>query len=960
MHRYLTSALILALILAPGCSDDDVADTPDTGVTTDIFTGDSSTDAPLSDKGKPDSLVPDLAVPDLLVPDLLMPDAPLPSCTDSRQNGDETDTDCGGASCPKCADGKKCTATTDCTSGVCSSGVCAKASCTDSVLNGDETDVDCGGLSCPKCAETKKCKAATDCASGVCSSGVCAKASCTDSVLNGDETDVDCGGLSCPKCAETKKCKAATDCASGVCTGGICAKATCTDTVQNGDETDVDCGGTVCSSCANTKKCKAATDCLSGVCSAGVCQSPSCTDGIKNGAETDTDCGGGACKACTATKACKAATDCLSGVCSGGACAKASCTDKVINGDETDTDCGGASCPACASGGKCKLAADCASGICTAGVCAKASCTDKVQNGDETDVDCGASCPVCADGKGCKLAADCSSGVCSISGKCQAPSCTDKVKNGDEVDVDCGGKSCSGCAVGKLCKVAKDCATGLLCQSGSCAYSGSCQELYAAGLTTDGEYSIKPTGASAAYKVRCNMKLSGGGWTLVASFINTDGKNNWTRPTGYSAWTSNNTFGALSTHDKADFKGQGFAGIKATDLMLTDGTGGWLSYTGVLPGKTMAATMAAVTKCQTTPLVPPGDPRIKSSSAIYQKSAMLALYAGDPNEKGECAFTKVHSDSTMLAIGGHGCGTIGAGQWGTNYNKGMDWHANLTDSTVCVACDQCKGWYGYKVATSKVHSNNAGTTTHDKSTRGYLWVRNTGSTKLGTTAATAGSSCLQIKNLGGATADGLYWIDPDGSGSTKAIQVRCDMTTNGGGWTMAFIKNSPHKGNYHKFCGDMTNLPALIEDPAKASASATAVAGWLDLNSFSYGVLRLASYGDGKLTFTSADILRNELRIKFGQNGYHLYGDKNGYYWCGGTAKYTDAGSGQVNRPSGAPADCKAHGSLGSGWDFSKSTGTNQGLTLCGYDASKWMYKGWKTTLVYYPAKGAAYAIWVR
>ncbi len=112
----------------------------------------------------------------------------------------------------------------------------------------------------------------------------------------------------------------------------------------------------------------------------------------------------------------------------------------------------------------------------------------------------------------------------------------------------------------------------------------------------------------------------------------------------------------------------------------------------------------------------------------------------------------------------------------------------------------------------------------------------------------------------------------------------------------------------------------------------------------------------------SNDIRRSSLRINFGQDGYLLHNDPNGYFWCGGRASYTDAGTGQVNQPTGAPADCKNHGSLGSGWDFSNSgTVANTGLTMCGIDnGSNWMYGGFATNQVFYPTPGAAQAIWVR
>ena len=47
------------------------------------------------------------------------------------QDGDETDIDCGGGTCPTCATGALCVGNVDCQSGVCAGGVCAAPSCTD-------------------------------------------------------------------------------------------------------------------------------------------------------------------------------------------------------------------------------------------------------------------------------------------------------------------------------------------------------------------------------------------------------------------------------------------------------------------------------------------------------------------------------------------------------------------------------------------------------------------------------------------------------------------------------------------------------------------------------------------------------------------------------------------------------------------------------------------------------------
>ena len=493
-----------------------------------------------------------------------------PTCTDQVQNGDETDVDCGGTTCAKCADLKKCKSALDCVSGVCDAktGLCVAASCTDKVQNGDETDVDCGGPSCPKCVDTRGCKGNSDCVSGVCLNNMCQKPTCTDLTKNGDETDVDCGGSTCGKCADTKGCKGNGDCVSGVCLNNVCQKPSCTDLTQNGDETDVDCGGATCAKCADKKKCKAATDCLSGVCDAvtSLCAAASCTDKVQNGDESDVDCGGATCPACGDAKKCKNSSDCSSGVCLNNSCQKPSCTDKTHNGDETDVDCGGAVCAKCADKKMCKAAADCLSGVCDAisGKCAAPSCTDKVQNGGETDVDCGGSCPACADGKKCSKGADCSSGVCdAASGLCKAPSCTDKLKNGDETDVDCGGSKCSKCASGAACKYSTDCEKGI-CEANKCRLPKSCGELHKAQTTLpSGTYQVLPDSAGAI-AVTCEMTAHGGGWTLIGSVVNGVARK-WNSVAAFTGATTHGTAAAAKTNN---YKSAAWSRVPGDDLRI--------------------------------------------------------------------------------------------------------------------------------------------------------------------------------------------------------------------------------------------------------------------------------------------------------------------------------------------------------------------------------------------------------
>ncbi len=246
-----------------------------------------------------------------------------PTCTDGVLNQDETDVDCGGALCPTCDDGEMCTDPTDCTSGVCDPGTltCAARTCIDGVQNQDETDVDCGGASCPGCDTGEDCILGSDCISMVCNPGTntCDAPTCTDVVLNQDETDVDCGGSVCPTCDDGEMCDVGSDCTSGVCDPGTltCSAPTCSDGVQNQDETDADCGGATCPACPDGDMCLVPSDCISGVCDPGTntCAARTCIDGVQNQDETDVDCGGASCPGCDTGEMCNIGSDCLNGVC---------------------------------------------------------------------------------------------------------------------------------------------------------------------------------------------------------------------------------------------------------------------------------------------------------------------------------------------------------------------------------------------------------------------------------------------------------------------------------------------------------------------------------------------------------------------------------------------------------------------------------------------------------------------
>jgi hypothetical protein len=340
-------------------------------------------------------------------------------CTDGIQNGTETAIDCGGGNCPACGLGKTCLLRTDCDQTItpvpdCISLVCAQPQCNDGKQDGAETDKDCGGGTCAKCANGLKCSGVADCLSGVCAAdttGTCSAPTCSDKVQNQGESGIDCGGTSpCAKCGTGLGCTSGTDCVSGVCgASNTCSAPTCSDTVQNQGETDKDCGGVNCRSsttaCVNGKACGVNADCQENWCVSNVCTHPTCVDTVLNGTETDVDCGGTCPSKCANTKSCTKDTDCVNGWCNAQAkCATPACGDGFKNGTETGPDCGGscaASCPTkfdstcmqCSDGSTCATNLDCKSLNCGSNnTClAPTNCVAKELNGQGP-----AGCTICA------------------------------------------------------------------------------------------------------------------------------------------------------------------------------------------------------------------------------------------------------------------------------------------------------------------------------------------------------------------------------------------------------------------------------------------------------------------------------------------------------------------------------------------------------------------------------------
>ncbi|MEW5850674.1 MAG: hypothetical protein AB2A00_17945 [Myxococcota bacterium] len=308
-----------------------------------------------------------------------------PSCLDGVKNGLEMDVDCGYDECMRgCPTGSPCTWSGDCLSSVCnlSTNQCSAPACDDNRQNGDETDRDCGGSCTRKCAVDKLCVVDGDCESGYCFDRHCTQPTCTDNVRNGGESDVDCGGP-CDGCQLGQACADPLDCATLSCTGGECTLGySCTDGIRNGQEGDVDCGRGCPDLCTSGSRCNVPDDCITYRCNPvlvpcaedpngcpgdeNACYgNDACYNGQLDVGESDLDCGGPACREfvkCLQGAPCTVPEDCLDGICGAdNTCQAPSCTDGIHNGQEADVDCGG-TCGPCGIGARCNSHAACTGG----------------------------------------------------------------------------------------------------------------------------------------------------------------------------------------------------------------------------------------------------------------------------------------------------------------------------------------------------------------------------------------------------------------------------------------------------------------------------------------------------------------------------------------------------------------------------------------------------------------------
>ena len=261
-----------------------------------------------------------------------------------------------------------------------------------------------------------------------------------------------------------------------------------------------------------------------------------------------------------------------------------------------------------------------------------------------------------------------------------------------------------------------------------------CQKIKeAVPAATDGTYWIDPDGPGGygAFEAYCDMTTSGGGWTLLAGNTDTTHFNFFDRP-----WAEYKAGFGNTAHNN-----DGWIGNDAIHLLTTQGP---------------------------TVLEVRNDVRVheyRDFNVLDETMDYLMTFGDSPNSADFGAFAH-HSGRAF-----------------STFDRDNDYA-----SSNC-AVSYLTGWWYWDCYALSFSGSNLGQVywrTPDNTLEYVdwieMWVR--GVPPDGSSPTSAAQSCREIKNAVPSASDGSYWIDPDAPGGEDAFQAYCDMTTDGGGWTL--------------------------------------------------------------------------------------------------------------------------------------------------------------------------------